>query len=73
MRTLIEIEDSKIAALDLIAKEEKVSRSALIREAVADLLERRAKQQTETAFGLWSASDKKQDGVIYQRTMRDEW
>ena len=73
MRTLIDLEDKAVAALDRLAREENVSRSALIREAVADLLQRREKPRMETAFGLWAGSGREVDGVAYQRSLREEW
>ncbi|MBT9368727.1 CopG family transcriptional regulator [Rhizobium sp. CSW-27] len=73
MRTLIDLEDKAVAALDRLAREENVSRSALIREAVADLLQRREKPRMEAAFGLWAGSDPEVDGVAYQRSLREEW
>lgn len=73
MRTLVDIEDNAVSALDRIAREEKVSRSALIREAVAELLEKRTRSDMQDAFGLWSKSADIQDGVDYQRSLREEW
>lgn len=40
MRTLVNIPDADIEALDRIAAEKQVSRASLIREAVGDLLDR---------------------------------
>lgn len=73
MKTLIELEDKAVAALDRLAREERVSRSALIREAVADLLQRREKPRAAAAFGLWTKSGQQADGVAYQRSLREEW
>ncbi|WP_137135431.1 CopG family transcriptional regulator [Rhizobium sp. FKY42] len=73
MRTLVDIEDKAISALDRIARDENVSRSALIREAVADLLKKRHSSDMQDAFGLWSKSSACQDGVEYQRLLREEW
>ncbi len=73
MRTLIDIEDKAVTALDRIAREEGVSRSALIREAVADFLQRRRATDMEEAFGLWSGPDAPRDGLEHQKRMRAEW
>jgi metal-responsive CopG/Arc/MetJ family transcriptional regulator len=73
MRTLIDFDDTAIAALDRIARDENVSRSALVREAVAALLEKRLKPDFDEAFGLWAPDDARQDGLQYQRALRAEW
>ncbi|WP_165214679.1 ribbon-helix-helix domain-containing protein [Affinirhizobium pseudoryzae] len=73
MRTLIDLEDTAVAALDRLAREERVSRSALIREAVADLLQRREKPCVAVAFGLWADADQQAEGTSYQRSLREEW
>ncbi|MDO1581385.1 CopG family transcriptional regulator [Rhizobium oryzicola] len=73
MRALIEFDDAAIAALDRLAREQNVSRSALVREAVANLLERSEKPRMDDAFGLWAVSGSAVDGVSYQRRLREEW
>lgn len=73
MRTLVEIEDDAIKALDRIAQAEKLSRSALIRKAVASLLEKHEFSQRQDAFGLWATAGEARDGVEYQRSLREEW
>jgi metal-responsive CopG/Arc/MetJ family transcriptional regulator len=73
MRTLIDIPDDQIAELAKIAKEEKVSRAALVRRAIADLLAaRKAKKPNgiDAAFGLWGPGE---DGLAYQERLRSEW
>jgi len=74
MRTLIDIPDDQIAELAQIAEREKVSRAALVRRAIADLLaSRRAKKDDAiaAAFGLWG--DDGEDGLAYQERLRSEW
>lgn len=74
MRTLIDIPDDQIAELSRIAEEEKTSRAAVVRRAIADLLAaRRARKVNalDESFGLWS--DMKEDGVAYQERLRSEW
>lgn len=72
MRTLIDLAEPQVKALDDLARTEKRSRAALIREAVEDFLAKRAPSASlDDAFGLWG--DRAVDGLDYQRRLRDEW
>ncbi|MCM2404100.1 ribbon-helix-helix domain-containing protein [Rhizobium sp. S153] len=71
MRTLVDIDEKALAALDDIARRQRVSRASLIREAVSDLLLKRQGPADEAAFGLWA--EKKVDGLAYQKALRQEW
>lgn len=71
MRTLIDLVDTQVEALDLAAKQEKRSRASLIREAVDDYLAKRRATSADDAFGIWR--DRNIDGLAYQRSLRDEW
>jgi predicted transcriptional regulator len=71
MRALVDIDDSHIRELDRLAKDQKRSRAALIREAVVDYLDKRAQRTAEDAFGLWGK--RKVDGLAYQEKVRSEW
>ena len=72
MRTLVDLGEAQVRALDDLAKEEKRSRVALIREAVEDYLVRKASSASlDAAFGLWG--DRTVDGLAYQKRVRDEW
>ena len=71
MKTLIEIEDARVAALDALARKRGTSRSALVREAVDALLEGTDRSSAESAFGLWKEIG--EDGLAYQRRLRAEW
>jgi predicted transcriptional regulator len=71
MRTLIDLPDSQIQALAALCEKVKQPRTALIREAVAEYLERRTMKPTDAAFGLWGAETA--DGLSYQRKARAEW
>lgn len=71
MRILVDLGDAKIEALDGLAKAERKSRSALIRQAVDDYLARRRTQREGNAFGLWG--NRKVDGLAYQKKVRSEW
>ena len=71
MRTLIDIGDIQIQALDELSKKEKRSRAALIRQAIDDYLRNRRDEQEGDAFGLWGK--RKVDGLAYQEKVRREW
>lgn len=71
MRTLVDIGDPEVKALDLLAQREKVSRAALIRKAIDDFLARNSSTSEVEAFGLWG--DRKVDGLAYQEDIRSEW
>jgi predicted transcriptional regulator len=71
MRTLIDIGDAQIEALDDLSRASKRSRAALIREAVADYLARHRRSELDDSFGLWG--DRTMDGLAYQEKLRREW
>lgn len=71
MRTLVNIPDNQLNELAKICKQEKRSRAAVVREAIAAyIVEHRSKKSID-AFGLWGK--KKTDGLKYQRKIRSEW
>lgn len=71
MRALVDIDENQIRDLDRLAKRQKRSRAALIREAVADYLDKRSRRTVEDAFGLWG--ERRTDGLAYQEKVRSEW
>lgn len=71
MRTLVDIGDKEIQALDELAAEENVSRAALIRRAIDDLLQKQTKKAVSDAWGLWREEAK--DGLAFQEELRQEW
>ena len=71
MRTLIDIGEAELRALDRMAKAENVSRAALVRKAVSDFLDRHKRDSETEAFGLWG--DRAVDGLTYQEEVRSEW
>ena len=70
MRTLVDIPQTQIKALDQLASQKKLSRAALIRKAVDNLLDDQNKLSSADAFGLWAG---KEDGLAYQERVRSEW
>jgi metal-responsive CopG/Arc/MetJ family transcriptional regulator len=71
MRTLVDLPESDIQALDKISQRRKRSRAAVIREAVASYIKTNQSDSIDDAFGLWK--HKKFDSIEYQRKLRDEW
>lgn len=71
MRTLIDLPDPQIEALAALCERVRQPRAAVIREAVAEYLERRAVKPIDAAFGLWG--DAGADGLAYQERVRTEW
>ena len=71
MRTIVDIPDETLHVLDKWAKQNNVSRAAVIREAIALYLENKPVASDEDAFGLWK--DRALDGVAYQQNLREEW
>ena len=71
MRTIIDLPKESLLPLDELAKTEKTSRAALIREAVSEFLQRKGTVGEERAFGIWKA--KGEDGVAFQERLRKEW
>lgn len=71
MRTLVDLGDTQVQALDELASRDKRSRAALIRQAIDDFLAKRRSDQESDAFGLWGK--RKVDGVAYQEKARREW
>ncbi|HBK09337.1 MAG TPA: CopG family transcriptional regulator [Acetobacteraceae bacterium] len=71
MRTLIDLPDTQIQALAALCERVHQPRAAIIREAVAEYLERRTQKSTSSAFGLWGKEGA--DGLAYQEKVRAEW
>ncbi len=71
MRTIIDIPDETAPVLDALAKRQKVSRAAVIREAIAQYLATRVSEEGDEAFGIWQGRG--EDGLDYQQRLREEW
>jgi predicted transcriptional regulator len=71
MRTLIDIPDTQIQALAALCERVRQPRAAVIREAIAEYMERHAAKPADAAFGLWGAEAV--DGLAYQEKARTEW
>ncbi len=73
MKTPVDLPQQQIDALDELGKQQGRSKASLIREAVADYLDRRRPGGLDEAFGLWCTRADAEDGVDYQRRLRSEW
>ncbi len=71
MRTLVDLPEADILALDKLGEKRRVSRASIIREAVSALLSKNTSSAADEAFGLWR--HRKIDGLDYQRQVRSEW
>jgi len=71
MRTLIDMSEIQVRALDELARRDGRSRAALIRSAVDDFLAKHRRSQAADAFGLWG--EHRIDGLAYQEQVRSEW
>ncbi|VTZ26965.1 CopG family transcriptional regulator [Methylocella tundrae] len=71
MRTLVDLGDAQLQELDNLSKQEKISRAALIRQAIDDYLAARRRGRDSDAFGLWG--ERAVDGLAYQEKARSEW
>ena len=71
MRTIVDIPEHDIQALDQLCRKEHMPRAAAIRKAVEDYLRLHTQTGQDAAFGLWK--DKRQDALAYQHALRDEW
>ena len=71
MRTLVDIPEEDLAILNELSQVEKVSRSELVRRAVATYIQPHKKSAPLVGFGLWK--DFPEDGLEYQHRIRAEW
>lgn len=71
MRTIIDLPDTQLEALDGICRREGISRAEAIRRAIAQHVGQAAAADAGRAFGLWRA--RRVDGLTYQRRLRREW
>jgi predicted transcriptional regulator len=68
VRTLIDLPNPTIEALAALCERVKQPRTVIIRQAVAEYLERHASKPIEAGFGLWGADAV--DGLAYQEQVR---
>ncbi len=73
MRTIIELPEDQLRALDAWREARGISRAEAVRRAVSNLLadEVHVRAAVESAFGLWR--DRGVDGLDEQERLRREW
>jgi len=71
MRTLVDIPEHDVQALDELSRRRRVSRAGVIRAAIGDYLARHRCPDGEDAFGLWGKGG--EDGLEIERRLRSEW
>ena len=75
MRTIIELDQERLIALDAWAQSQEISRAEAIRRAVDVLIEQISSKSGE-GFGLWTqaqAIPPERDGLRLQQELREEW
>ncbi|MCS2155662.1 ribbon-helix-helix domain-containing protein [Scandinavium sp. H11S7] len=70
-RILLDLSDELITRLDDLKQHRNLPRAELLREAVEQYLERQNQNAIADALGLWKNCD--EEGVEYQRKLREEW
>lgn len=71
MRTIVDLPEDQLEALGEICAQKKVSRAAVIRQAVAGYIEQAHAGRGENAFGLWKR--KKIHALKFEDKLRAEW
>ena len=70
-RILLDLSNELIKQLDDLEVQRSLPRAELLREAVDQYLENQSKTTISSAFGIWQGCE--EDGVEYQRKLREEW
>lgn len=73
MRTIVEIPDELVKALDRLKAREGASRSALVRRAIESFLGEKRASHLDALPGFGSWGKKGPDGLDYQKHVRSEW
>ena len=70
-RILLDLPDDVIKRLEDLKQQRNLPRAELLREAVEQYLERQAETTISNALWLWQGCE--EDGVEYERKLREEW
>ncbi|CAM4319132.1 MULTISPECIES: ribbon-helix-helix protein, CopG family [Lelliottia] len=70
-RILLDLSDDVLQRLDDLKQLRNKPRAELLREAVEQYLDRQSTSVIREALGLWG--DKVEDGLEYERKLREEW
>jgi metal-responsive CopG/Arc/MetJ family transcriptional regulator len=71
MRTIIDIPKHILDEIDVLARDQKISRAEAVRRAMAEYLEKRPRSRPDAAFGIWKS--RKMDPLAYEDAIRGEW
>jgi hypothetical protein len=75
-RTLVDLEERDLSALDRLAEDMKTSRASVLRDAVAEYLVKRERVPTsppKPLQGFGALKGYLADGQTYQDNLRSEW
>ena len=72
-RILLDLSDEVIKRLDILKQQRNLPRAELLREAVEQYLEKQSQAEftISGALGIWQECE--EDGVEYERKLREEW
>jgi len=71
MRTIVDLPDEQVGALQQLGSRNGVSRAELVRRAVAEYLDKHKETGDDHAFGLWKR--RHCDALVYENRLREEW
>jgi len=71
MRTIVDLPDEQVNALQQLGVRSNLSRAELVRRAVAEYLDKRQDSSDDRAFGLWQR--RRCDALEYEDHLRAEW
>ena len=70
-RILLDLSNEVIKQLDDLEVQRNLPRADLLREAVDQYLVNQSQTARASAFGIWQGCE--EDGVEYQRKLREKW
>ncbi|EHO1981489.1 hypothetical protein KK074_003656 [Escherichia coli] len=70
-RIILDLSNEVIKQLDDLEVQRNLPRTELLREAVDQYLVNQSQTVRTSAFGIWQ--EREEDGVEYQRKLREEW
>ena len=70
-RILIDLSDDVLQRLDNLKQLRNQPRAELLREAIEQYLDRQSSSVIRDALGLWG--NQQEDGLEYERKLREEW
>lgn len=70
-RILIDLSDNVIQRLDNLKQLRNQPRAELLREAIEQYLDQQSSSVIRDALGLWG--NEQEDGLEYERKLREEW